>query len=157
MEEADSIKMVATGATASAEETKSVTFASSRITGGNWANYSVDADSKVTFSSSNIGLLDAEEGDSTSFAQARSDHQGVTFSSTRNIGLFDKEEAGSDDGDRYTLISSADDEEEQAVTTATVATFFATFIVAMLVGLAVGFFCCMRMCMGGKMASVEGV
>ena len=43
----------------------------------------------------------------------------------------------------YTVPTDADDEEDSAVTTATLCTFFATWFVAMILGLVVGMCCCM--------------
>ena len=75
----------------------------------------------------------------------------MTFSSTRSIGLFDDVETNSGETSDYTLISDATDEEDKAVTTATLATFFVTWLIAMALGLVLAIFCCARCCnMGGK-------
>ena len=77
---------------------------------------------------------------------ARAANFGVSFRS-KNIGLFS---AATDEAvdvmSKYTLTSDADDEEEKAVTTATLATFFVTWFVAMAVGLICGVVCCIRKC-----------
>lgn len=77
---------------------------------------------------------------------ARAAHTGVSFRS-KNIGLFSAvTDQVEDVMGKYTLSSDADDEEEKAVTTATLATFFVTFFVAMAVGLICGICCCIRKC-----------
>ena len=141
----------AEGATSSAE-TKSITFASTRTIGGNWKNYSPTDDSNVTFTSTrNIGIEDAVDTDSASYTAARGDHSGVTFSSTRSIGLFDEVET--EEKDKYTLFSDATDEEDKAVTSATLVTFFVTWLVAMALGLIVGIFCFIRNANKNEMAN----
>ena len=78
----------------------------------------------------------------------------MTFSSTRSIGLFDDVETNSGETSDYTLITDATDEEDKAVTTATLATFFVTWLIAMALGLVFAIFCCARCCnMGGKSQS----
>ena len=79
-------------------------------------------------------------------SDARKAHNGVSFRS-RNIGLYLDPVDDADETDLWTRISTAIDEEDWAVMTATLATFFATCVLALLIGICCGVCCCARLCM----------
>ena len=114
-------------------------------------------------SSRNIGLLKSDGSETKTEAAARKNHHGVSFTSARNIGLFPalggRETIGegltyNEIRQKYTLTSDADEEEDKAVTAATLGTFFATWFVAMAFGCLFGICCCVRKC--GLLADKSG-
>ena len=130
-------------------DTKGVTFSSERIIGGNWQDYSPKDPENVTFTSQRtIGLLEDDGEETAILAKARENHHGVTFTSQRQIGLFSQEGSASAASilDQYTLQKDADEEEEKAVTSATLATFFVTWFVAMIFGMIIAICCCVKKC-----------
>mmetsp|Transcript_17351 Transcript_17351/g.21880 ORF Transcript_17351/g.21880 Transcript_17351/m.21880 type:complete len:118 (-) Transcript_17351:180-533(-) len=76
---------------------------------------------------------------------ARAAHSGVSFTSARQTGLF-MDVKNVDDSSLYTRISTAIEEEDWAVMNATLATFFATWFFALLIGVCCGVYCCAKLC-----------
>ena len=122
--------------------TRLVAFSSARETGGNFFNKPDNTGLRSFGSKRMTGTMEEPEEPAYSekMQAARAARAGVSFRSKRVTGDYanlDEEEPW------YTLLTDAVDEEDWAVTTATLCTFFATWFVAMILGLIVGMCCCM--------------
>ena len=147
--------------TAEALPWRPVSFSSARKIGGNYQGESDrDPNAEVSFKSARrIGNLGDNGGAFTeAMTTAREAHKGVSFRS-RNMGLYLDPADDTDESDVWTRISDAIDEEDWAVMTATLATFFATCVIAILIGICCGVCCCARLCMMrvmGAAAAAQG-
>ncbi len=73
--------------------------------------------------------------------QARAEHTGITFSTKRIQGKFVDLTV---EKNWYTDVQDAIDEENWAVMNATLCTFFAAAIIALIIGLLIGRCCCQK-------------
>ena len=122
--------------------TRLVAFSSARETGGNYSNKADNTGLRSFGSARQTGTWGEPEEPAYSgkMQTARAARAGVSFKSKRVTGDY----SNLDEAEPwYTLLTDAVDEEDWAVTTATLATFFATWFVAMILGLVVGMCCCM--------------
>ena len=55
------------------------------------------------------------DGDTEQMIKAISDHKGISFTSSRSIGSFEANGDSDERASKYTLISSADEEEDKAI------------------------------------------
>ena len=135
------------------EPERAVSFSSKREIGGNVLNVPQNEGS-VTFSSArSIGV--ASRGTNKAMDTARDAKSGLSFSSERKIGTF-AAVTGTESETANGLVSS--EEEEKAVLTATLVTFFVTFVCAVVIGVALGVFSCKRLRqMNLEMSSVVGM
>lgn len=121
-----------------------VAFSSVRLEGGNIVNRVTTGRQEQSFSSARQTGKIAESMEPTytaSMIKARQAHTGVTFNSARIQGKFEDIEI---ERNWYTDVQDAIDEENWAVMTATLCTFFAAAIIALIVGLLIGRCCCQK-------------
>ena len=135
------------------EPDRAVSFSSKGDIGGNWqGEHERLAGLSPSFTSARrtgvrtgLGKLDYSD----SMQAVREEHTGVSFSSSRTVGLYITKEAD-DNTSLYTTISNAIEEEDWAVKNAVLWTLFLTLIFALAVGIFLGCFCFASCCVKSK-------